>query len=112
AKVSGTLQVTGYSGSLSKAIIQLAQQSPRQVEQSAVSSDGSFEMPQVPSGNYEVKLFNLPEAFLQAVSGPGAKGRFLKVSGANVSVQLTASTGAGKVTGTVIQGETAYAGAM
>lgn len=111
-KVSGTLQVAGYSDSLSKAIIQLDQENPRHVAQAAVSSDGSFEMQQVPPGTYEVKLFNLPDTFLQTVNGPGAQGRFVKVTASDVSLQVVASKGAGKVTGTVLQGDTGYAGAM
>ncbi len=111
-KVGGTLQVAGYSGPLSKAVIQLDQESPRHVEQSAVSSDGSFEIAQVPAGTYEVKLFNLPDTFLQGLSGPGAQGRFVKVTGSDVSLQVIASKGAGKITGTVMQGDNSYAGAM
>jgi hypothetical protein len=112
AKVAGTLEVAGYSGSLSKALIQLEQQSPRQVEQSVISADGSFEMQRVPPGNYEVKLFNLPETFLQSIAGPSAAGRFLRVNGTDVAVKVLASKGAGKITGTVMQGESGYAGAM
>lgn len=112
AKVSGTLQVSGYSGALSKAIIQLEQDSPRQIEQSAVSADGTFEIEHVPSGNYEVKLFGFPDTFLQNVSGSGAKGRFVKVTGPDVSLRVLAAKGAGNVTGTVFQGDAPYAGAM
>lgn len=112
SKVSGILRVAGYSGPLNKAVLQIEQENPRQAQQSVVSADGTFDMNPVPAGTYEFRLFNLPDTFLQTVNGPGAQGRFIRLTGTDVSVQVLAVKGAGNVTGTVLNGDTPLAGAM
>lgn len=111
-KVSGTLRIAGYTGSLSNAVVQLERVGQRKLEGSRVSADGSFELTQLPSGTYEVRLFNMPDVYVQSVSGAGASGRFVKIGSSDVSLVVNAAKGAGKITGTVMQGDSPQPGAM
>jgi hypothetical protein len=112
-KVAGELHVAGLAGSLSDAVVQLEKLSPHRMQGARVSPDGKFEFTQVEPGTYEFRLFNLPGVFVQDLTGRGASGRYVKVSGGGeLSLIVNASKGAGKITGTVIDAGAPFAGAM
>jgi protocatechuate 3,4-dioxygenase beta subunit len=79
----------------------------------ALRSDGTFTFHDVPEGSYHIKVLPLPDGYYLKPSGEGdAVEAGVKV-GRNhaATVELTLSTGAGRITGTVAKDQQPFAGA-
>ncbi len=76
-------------------------------------SDGTFTFHDVPEGTYHIKVLPLPDGYYLKPSGEGdAVEAGVKVARNHAAaVELTLSTGAGRITGTVAKDQQAFAGA-
>ena len=83
------------------------------VSNAALRPDGSFTFRDVPEGTYHIKVLPLPDGYYLKASGEGdaveAGVRVARNHGA--AVELTLSTGAGRITGTIAKDQQPSAGA-
>jgi hypothetical protein len=101
--VSGKLVVAGGANLPAAASIVLLSSGGEQVGFSRIEPNGSFSMPNVPPGEYEVALRN--SAGLQVtqlrINGAGAGGATITVGSASINLSVVASAPAGAVSGSV-----------
>jgi hypothetical protein len=101
--VSGKLVVAGSANLPSAASIVLSTREGEQVGSSRIQSNGSFSMPNIPPGEYEVALRNSSglEVTELRTNGAGVGGATLTVGSAPIDLGVVASPAAGPVSGFV-----------
>lgn len=121
ASVSGHLRIEGKANpDLTKLTVSLDPQDDLaslgfapDVSNVPLRADGTFTFRDVPEGTYHIKVLPLPDGYYLKPAGEGDAIE----AGVNVgrnhapAVELTLSTGAGRVTGTVTKDEQPFAGA-
>jgi Carboxypeptidase regulatory-like domain len=113
ASINGLARAEGVT--LRNAFVQLRNQETREVQGSPIETDGTFTIPELPPGTYEVSIANSASVYLanMAASGAKASGRTLEVpNGGAVQLAMLLSKGIGQVKGTAMRGDKGFAGAM
>jgi hypothetical protein len=110
--VSGIVEASGYTLP-SRMVVQLEGRSPRQVYGAQVLRDGKFEFKQVAPGTYNLRI-GAPGFYPGRIvaSGAAVNGRSLRIGSGDVSLAIQVSQGVGKITGTVLNGDSPQAEAM
>ena len=80
-----------------------------------IEPDGSFSMPDVPAGRYNLRLANTPELYMKSVAIQGARfaNGVVEVNrGAQIELNITAARGLTKIEGLAVRDGKPFAGAM
>ncbi len=101
--VSGKLLVAGGANLPTAATIVLSTRGADQVGFSRIQPNGSFSMPNIPPGEYEVALRNSPgmEITQLRINGASVGGTTLTVGSASINLSVVASPTAGPLMGSV-----------